>query len=127
VLCSAVRVRPGAAAVIGFVAGIAVDSLALDAFGTTALAYTVVGYTASWLKSAFFTDNLSLTALFVLLGKWCADVIAVLLATGMPDRAGWMQLGVWSPLSGVLTAIVAVLLLLIARPWFASSIARRTR
>lgn len=127
VLFSAVRVRPGAAAVIGFVAGIAVDSLALDAFGTTALAYTAVGYAASWLKAAFFTDNLSLTALFVLLGKWSVDVLSVVLATGLPDRAGWMQLGVWSPLSGALTAVVAVVLLLVARPWFASPIARRTR
>jgi rod shape-determining protein MreD len=127
VLFSAVRVRPGVAAVIGFVAGIAIDSLALDAFGTMALAYTLVAYTASWLKAAFFTDNLSLTALFVLLGKWSVDVISVVLATGLPDASGWMQLGVWSPLSGALTALVAVVLLVIARPWFASPIARRTR
>jgi len=127
VLFSAVRVRPGAAAVIGFLVGIAVDSLALDAFGTTALAYTVVGYAASWLKAAFFTDNISLTALFVLLGKWSLDVISVVLATGLPDRAGWIQLGVWSPLSGALTAVVAVVLLVVARPWFASPVARRAR
>lgn len=127
VLFSAVRVRPGVAAVIGFVVGISVDSLALDAFGATALAYTVVGYAASWLKAAFFTDNLSLTALFVLLGKWSVDVISVLLATGLPDRAGWLQLGVWSPLAGALTAVVAVVLLLIARPWFASPVMRRVR
>jgi len=127
VLFSAVRVRPGVAAVIGFVAGIALDSLSLDAFGTMALAYTAVSYTASWLRAAFFTDNLSLTALFVLLGKWSVDVISVLLATGMPDRAGWLQLGVWSPLAGALTALVAVVLLAIARPWFASSVVRRGR
>jgi len=127
VLFSAVRVRPGVAAVIGFVAGIAVDSLALDAFGTTALAYTLVGYAASWLKAAFFTDNLSLTALFVLLGKWSVDIIAVVLAIGVPDRAAVVQLALWSPLSGALTALVAVVLLVVARPWFASPIARRTR
>jgi rod shape-determining protein MreD len=127
VLFSTVRVRPGAAAVIGFAAGIAVDSLALDSFGTMALAYTVVGYAASWLKAAFFTDNLSLTALFVLLGKWSVDVMSVVLTAGLPDRAGWMQLGVWSPLSGALTALVAVVLLLVARPWFATPIARRPR
>lgn len=127
VLFSAVRVRPGAAAVIGFVVGLAVDSLTLDAFGTMALAYTAVGYAASWLKAAFFTDNIGLTGLFVLLGKWSVDVISVVLATGLPDRAGWMQLGVWSPLSGALTALVAVMLLVVARPWFASSIARRAR
>lgn len=127
VLFSAVRVRPGVAAVIGFVAGIAVDSLSLDAFGTMALAYTAVSYMASWLKAAFFTDNLSLIALFVLLGKWSVDVISVVLTTGIPDRSGWMQLGVWSPLAGALTALVAVLLLVVARPWFASSVARRVR
>lgn len=124
VLFSAVRVRPGAAAVIGLAVGLAVDSLALDAFGTSALAYTVVAYAASRVQALFFTENLALTALFVGVGKWSVDVISVLLASGLPDRSGWLQLGVWSPLSAALTAVVAVVLLVIARPWFASPIAR---
>jgi rod shape-determining protein MreD len=127
VLFSAVRVRPGVAAVIGFAVGIAIDSLSLDAFGTMAMAYTTVSYVASRSQAAFFSDHLSLTALFVLLGKWSADAIAILLTTGIPDRAGWVQLSVWSPLSGALTAVVAVMLLVVARPLFASSAARRVR
>jgi rod shape-determining protein MreD len=127
VLFAAVRVRPGVAAVIGFLTGIAIDSLSLDAFGTAALAYTAVAYAASWLKAAFFTDNLSLTALFIVAGKWSFDVISLLLSTGVPDARGWLQLALWSPLSAVATALVAVLLLVVARSWFATPVARRLR
>ena len=47
----AVRLRPGAAALFGFLLGLAADSLALNAFGANALAMTVVGFSASWLKA----------------------------------------------------------------------------
>ncbi len=127
VLFSAVRVRPGAAAVIGFLCGLAIDSLSLDAFGTAALAYTAVAYTASWLKSAFFADNITLTALFIFAGKWSFDLLSLLVANGVPDSRGLLQLLLWSPLAGALTAVVAILLLLVARPWFAAPMARRFR
>ncbi len=123
VLFAAVRVRPGAAAVIGFLSGIGLDSLALDGFGTAALALTVVAFGASWLKAVFFADNPGLTALFVFLGKWAYDVVHVLVSGGVPDGRVLVQLLLWSPLAAALTAFTGVLLLLLARPMFGS---RRT-
>ena len=118
VLFAAVRVRPGAAAVIGFLSGIGLDSLALEGFGTGALAFTVVAFGASWLKAVFFADNLGLTALFVFLGKWAFDVVYILISGGVPDGQVLVQLLLWSPLSAALTAFVGVMLLVLARPVF---------
>ncbi len=118
VLFAAVRVRPGAAAVIGFLAGLGVDSLALEGFGTGAFAFTVVAFGASWLKAGFFADNLGLTVLFVFLGKWAYDVVYILISGGVPDGRVLTQLLIWSPLSAALTAVVGVVLLLLARPVF---------
>lgn len=120
VLFSAVRVRPGAAAVIGFVAGLALDSLSPGHFGTAALAYTLVAFVAARLNAAFFTDNISLTGAFVLIGKWSVDAITLLLAGRFTDVRSLAQLAVWSPLAALATAAVALVLLGIARPWFSS-------
>ena len=45
-LIASVRVRPGVAAMFGFLLGLASDSLALGAFGAGALAMTLIGF--SW-------------------------------------------------------------------------------
>lgn len=127
VLFSAVRVRPGAAAAIGFAVGVSLDSLSPGSFGTAALAYTCVAFLASRLNAAFFTDNISLTGAFVLAGKWAVDAVTLLLAGGLADTQSLMQLLVWSPLSAVLTAVVALFLLAVARPWFAVTVAPNRR
>ena len=75
VLLSAVRVRPGAAALIGFLTGLVADSLTPSAFGAGALAMTAVGATASWLKAVFFADNLALNGFFLFVAKWAFDLI----------------------------------------------------
>jgi rod shape-determining protein MreD len=70
VLFSAVRLRPGGAVVMGFLIGLMVDALQPDSFGAATLAFTLVGYAASWLKAVFFADHVALTGLFVFAGKW---------------------------------------------------------
>lgn len=118
VLFAAVRVRPGAAAVIGFLSGIALDSLSLHGFGTAALAFTVVAFGASWLKAVFFAENIALTALFVFFGKWAFDVVYVLIRGGVPDGQVLVQVLLWSPIAAALTAVVSLVLLVLARPVF---------
>lgn len=127
VLFSAVRLRPGAAAVLGFSVGLALDSLSPGSFGTAALAYTAVAFVAARLNAAFFTDNISLTGVFVLLGKWAVDAVILLLAGGLADSRSLRQLLLWSPLAAVATALVALALLVVARPWFASPVAGMRR
>ena len=115
-LLSAIRVRPAAAAVIGLVLGIVSDSLTPEALGAGALAMTVVGYLASWLKAVFFADNLALNAFFFFLGKWIFDVIYFSVEQRLGGIELIQQLLLWSPLSAAATAIAGILLLLIMRP-----------
>jgi rod shape-determining protein MreD len=116
VLLASVRVRPGTAAVIGFVVGLVSDSLAPDALGAGALAMTAVGFSASYLKAVFFADNIALNAFFFFLGKWMFDVIYFIVERRVSGVELVQQLLLWSPLSAAATAAVGVLLLFLMRP-----------
>ena len=67
-LLVSIRVRPGSAAVVGFITGLIADSISIDGLGAGALAMSVVAFGASWLKAVFFADNLPLIAFFIFLG-----------------------------------------------------------
>ena len=116
-LLAAVRVRPGAAAVVGFLMGLLIDSLRPGSFGAAALAMTLLGYAASWLKPVFFADNLPLNAFFFFVGKWVFDVVYLTAGQRLRGSELVMQLLLWSPLAAALTALVGVVLLVLARPW----------
>jgi rod shape-determining protein MreD len=115
-LLVSIRVRPGAAAVLGLCVGLVADSVDPHVFGAGALAMTAIGFSASWLKAVFFADDVLLNALFFFLGKWAFDIIYVL--AGARGDVGQMavQLFVWSPLTAAVTAIFGLVTLLILRP-----------
>lgn len=115
VLLVAVRVRPGVAALIGFGIGLVADSLSPEAFGAGALSMTLVGFSASWLKAVFFSDNVFLHAFFFFVGKWSFDIIYVIVERnrGLYDMA--TQIVLWSPLAAALTAVTGVIVLLLFR------------
>ncbi|AMW04995.1 rod shape-determining protein MreD [Gemmatimonas phototrophica] len=118
VLFSAVRMRPGYAALTGFLTGLALDALAPGSFGASAIVLTLVAFGASWLKAVFFADHVALTGLFVFGAKWLFD-IAMTLLTGVGAGVSLLvSLLVWAPLSAALTAIIAVLLLVLFRPLY---------
>jgi rod shape-determining protein MreD len=112
----AVRMRPAAAAVYGFLLGLATDSLSLGAFGAGALAATIVGFSASWLKAVFFADNLALNAFFLFVGKWLFDLVYVLMERRMHGIEMLMQIIVWSPLAAAVTAVAGVIAITVLRP-----------
>jgi rod shape-determining protein MreD len=112
----AVRMRPAGAALYGFVLGLASDSLALGAFGAGALAGTIVGFAASWLKAVFFADNLALNGFFLFIGKWLFDLVYVLMEQRMHGTEMLMQIIVWSPLAAAVTAVAGVVAVAILRP-----------
>src|SRR5688500_19137996 len=86
-LLASIRVRPAVAALIGLALGLVADSLTPESLGAGAIAMTVVGYVASWLKAVFFADNIALNAFFFFLGKWMFDLICFV----VEQRLG----GVW--------------------------------
>lgn len=112
----AVRMRPAWAAIFGFAIGLSADSLALGAFGAGALAATIVGFAASWLKAVFFADNLALNGFFLFVGKWLFDLVYVLMEQRMHGTEMLMQIIVWSPLAAAVTALAGVLAIALLRP-----------
>jgi rod shape-determining protein MreD len=115
-LLASVRVRPGVAALFGFVLGLASDSLALGAFGAGALAMSVIGYTWSRLKAVFFADHVLLNGFFLFLGKWAYEIMMNLVERRMQGAELLMQILVWSSLSAAVTAVAGVLALMLLRP-----------
>jgi rod shape-determining protein MreD len=115
-LLAAIRVRPAFGAILGLALGIVSDSLTPDALGAGAIAMTVVGYLASWLKAVFFADNIALNAFFFFLGKWVFDVIYFTVEHRLGGIELVQQLLLWSPLSAAATAIAGILLLFVMRP-----------
>ncbi len=115
VLLMSVRVRPGAAAMIGFATGLVSDSLAPTAFGAAALALTLIGFAASWLKAVFFSDNILLHAFFFFIGKWTFDIVYVLAEQQRNATDIVTQLLLWSPLAAGATAVGGLLVLMLFR------------
>ncbi len=115
-LLASIRVRPAAAALIGLAMGLVADSLTPESLGAAAIAMTIVGYLASWLRAVFFADNLALNAFFFFLGKWTFDIIYFLVEQRLGGTELVQQLLLWSPLSAAATAVAGILLLLVMRP-----------
>jgi rod shape-determining protein MreD len=112
----AIRSRPGAAAVAGFLVGLAGDAIAPARVGAGALAHTLVGYLAAWGRAVFFPDNLFINGLVIALGVWVRNAVQ-LLASGPGVGGLTMQLLVWSPLQAITTALTAALVLVVFQHW----------
>ncbi len=112
----AIRSRPGAAAFAGFLIGFASDALTPARFGAAMLANTLVGYGAAWGRAVFFADNLLVNAGFIAAGVWLRDFL-VLMASGSSGKELLFQLGVWSPVLALSTAVTGVVVLTVFRDW----------
>lgn len=115
-LLVAVRSRPGIAAFVGFALGLLTDALTPVAFGAGALAMSVVGFASSWLKAAFFTENMVLTAAFLFGGKWVFDVTYLVASRRLGGGSLAAEAFLWSPLAAALTAAVGLAVLAATQP-----------
>jgi rod shape-determining protein MreD len=121
VLIVALRARPGAAALVGSVAGLIADSLAPSGFGAAAVALTVVAGLASWIKRTFFTENIVLNALCLFGGKLAFDIVYLLIEGRVTGAALLAQLAGWSVASALVAGVVGVIVLLVFRPMIEST------
>jgi rod shape-determining protein MreD len=112
----AIRSRPGAAAVAGFLVGLAGDAVTPARVGAGALAHTLVGYLAAWGRAVFFPDNLFINGVVIALGVWIRNAVQ-LLASGAGPGGLTVQLFVWAPLQAITTALMAALVLVVFQRW----------
>ena len=115
VLLTAVHVRPGVAALIGFTVGLIADSLTPLSFGAGAFAMGAVGSAASWLKAAVFGDNMLLQAIFLAAGKMAFDIMYLVVEQRLRLGDLMVQLLLWSPLSAIATGLAGILVVLTFR------------
>jgi rod shape-determining protein MreD len=108
--------RPGLAALLGFAMGLVADSLSVGAFGSAALAMSVVGFTASWLRAIVFAENLALHAAFFFAGKWLFDIVFLIIERRLKGFELITQLFIWSPITAMVTALAGILVLILMRP-----------
>jgi rod shape-determining protein MreD len=115
-LLASVRMRPGLAALLGFGMGLVADSLSVGAFGSAALAMSVVGFAASWLRAVVFAENLALHAAFFFAGKWLFDIVFLIIERRLKGFELVTQLFIWSPITAMVTALAGIVVLILMRP-----------
>jgi rod shape-determining protein MreD len=117
VLMYTIRAAPGPSAAAGFVVGIIRDALSPASFGANALAHTFVGYLSSWAKAVFFAENLFVNGCIFCGGTWVRNLIVSLASGELKGAPLAWELLVWSPLQGLTTAGVGVLMLIVLGRW----------
>ncbi len=113
-LLYAMRTRPGAAAVAGWMVGVTVDVLGPARFGAGALAHTLVAWLASWGRSMFFADNVLVNAGFLAGGLWVRNILT-LVASGTTSADLVTAATLWSPLQALSTAVTGTLVFILFR------------
>jgi rod shape-determining protein MreD len=111
-----VRIRPGAAALLGFATGLLVDVQNPATLGSSALGLSAIAFGASFLKASFFSDKTSMNAALFFLGKWGYDVIFLVVTGGVSTGDSLGQFLLWSPLAAALTAAAGAVTLTIMSP-----------
>jgi rod shape-determining protein MreD len=113
-LLYALRSRPGAAAVAGFLVGAVTDILSPSQVGAGMLAHTLVAWGAAWGRAVFFADNVLVSAGVFLAGTWVRNLI-LLVVGGDPVDGFLAALAGWSTLQALLTAVAGTLVVLAIR------------
>lgn len=117
------RLSPGAAAVVGLCVGIVMDVLSPARFGANMLAHVLLGWGAAWGRAVFFADNLAVNAGLFFVGTWVRNLLVLLLSGATLGTLG-AEAFFWSPLQGLTTAIVGVVVVVLFRDWLALRIDR---
>lgn len=107
-LLGARRLSGAGAALFGLLLGILADSLAMVAFGATAVAFVIVGFIGSKSRNFFEGDSYLFMALYAFLGAWLISVIRFFLGGAMArgEPAGLLLSS--APLDALYTTIAAM-------------------
>jgi rod shape-determining protein MreD len=99
------------AALLGLGLGILADSLALIAFGATAVAFVIVGYLGARSRNFFEGDSYLFVAVYAFLGAWLIEAIRFVVGGAMARGVEPLVLATDGALTALLTAVAAVIAL----------------
>lgn len=103
VLLGALRLRAGAAAGLGFGAGLLEEGMALSGTGRIALVYAVVGYVTSRWRELFFGDVPLFVFAYLFVGCWATKLVL----SGLADFSlGWEYALLQAPAASAVTAAI---------------------
>lgn len=117
------RLSPGMAAMAGLTVGFVIDVLTPSRFGAAMLAHVILGWGAAWGRGVFFADNIAVNAGLFFVGTWVRNIL-VLFLSGTTMSALGAEALVWSPLQGITTAAVGIVVVMMFRDWLAIRIER---
>jgi rod shape-determining protein MreD len=112
-----IRAEPGKSAAAGFIIGLLRDAMTPVSFGAGALAHTLVGFFSSWAKAVFFAEHVFVRGCLIFAGTWLRNLIVLLVSGKLQSSQVAWELLVWSPLQGLSTALVGVVVLWFFRGW----------
>lgn len=104
-LLGALGLRPGRAALLGFLLGLLEASMALGPLGPTMIVLAMAGYAGAWLRDVFYSDSGRFMPIFILIGVLAIQVGFELVGGGpsaSPDGARFLYI----PVSAAVTAAV---------------------
>jgi rod shape-determining protein MreD len=114
-LLGARRLGAPGAALFGLFLGLVADSLAMVAFGATAVAFVVVAYLGSRSRNFFEGDSYLFVFVYAFLGAWMVAAIRFLVGGGRGRGEEPMMLLTAGPVEAVLIAAAAVIALIAYR------------
>ena len=103
-LVAALHLRPGRAAILGFVLGLLEGAMAMGGIGPLAMAYAVVGYGASRSWGLLFADVRIFLPAYFFVGGWLSISFHQWATTG---DIGWSFVLLQGPAAALLTTVVA--------------------
>lgn len=114
-LIAARRLRPGAAAGVGFGLGLLEDALSLTSFGASAFALTLICYLGARSRDLFEGESVPFLLVYLFLGTWLRDALVFLVAPGAPRVEAASTLVIALPLIALYAAAAGVTATLIYR------------
>lgn len=113
VLVSARQLRPGAAAVVGFILGILEDAMAVSHFGLATLLLVLTAYLGSLTRDTFVGEEPLFIGTYLFVGTWVYEIAIFLILGASGDPLSYIFLQ--APLDGLATAVVGYLALPLVR------------
>jgi rod shape-determining protein MreD len=114
-LLGARRLGGAGAALLGLVLGILADSLALIAFGATAVAFVVVGFLGSRSRNLFEGDSYLFVAFYAFIGAWLIEAIRFVVGGALARGVQPLALVSEGALSALYTAAAAIIAMMAYR------------